>query len=366
MTYRTITQQKGRPQASGRKRRRLIIQTQGFVDIRDVIYAIEEHPDSLLRSRLKIGSVSCCINPNNFFLCGKMQIPFVLEQCRSGFVNHVIFTSCLEPDKANVLANCQKLIRFCNPEVSFLLARGGEVSRTPDVELVLSDNAFEHYKALRARKMYNKNRNISKLLNQVTMPFQNPLDKSRFLTNLQHMKGKLKHDDKFQDVVLYMEGKVSFVEHTDAYDFQWGKLLGMMSLKVTSNQLSPRPPSSKKGSSAEDQRGSKLFVTFFGIGLETEHLKTMMQSWAQQKKVLMSRNDIPKAKLEEIANQHKFDALPPGWFYSGTHFVSLEGAKQSKHPLYDTHVDEYIAKLNKDIDSFNVTVNSNGNDIFTR
>jgi len=145
-----------------------------------------------------------------------------------------------------------------------------------------------------------------------------------------------------------------------------GKLLGMMSLKVTSNQLSPRPPSSKKGSSAEDQRGSKLFVTFFGIGLETEHLKTMMQSWAQQKKVLLSRNDIPKAKLEEIANQHKFDALPPGWFYSGTHFVSLEGAKQSKHPLYDTHVDEYIAKLNKDIDSFNVTVNSNGNDIFTR
>ena len=32
--------------------------------------------------------------------------------------------------------------------------------------------------------------------------------------------------------------------------------------------------------------------------------------------------------------------------------------------MYDTHVDEYIAKLNKDIDSFNVTVNSN--DIFTR
>ena len=42
-----------------------------FVNIRDVIYAIEEHPDMLLRTRLKIGSVACCINPNNIYLCGK-------------------------------------------------------------------------------------------------------------------------------------------------------------------------------------------------------------------------------------------------------------------------------------------------------
>ena len=42
-----------------------------FVDIRDVIYAIEEHPDMLLRTRLKIGSVACCINPNNIYLFGK-------------------------------------------------------------------------------------------------------------------------------------------------------------------------------------------------------------------------------------------------------------------------------------------------------
>ena len=29
---------------------------------------------------------------------------------------------------------------------------------------------------------------------------------------------------------------------------------------------------------------------------------------------------------------HKFDPLPPGWFYNGLHFVSLNGEKDYSHP----------------------------------
>ena len=68
-------------------------------------------------------------------------------------------------------------------------------------------------------------------------------------------------------------------DHTDTYDFIWGKLLGMTLFKVASSQLSPRPPSSKKENSSEDQKDRKFFVTFVGIGLQNEVLIRMMQSW---------------------------------------------------------------------------------------
>ena len=39
------------------------------------------------------------------------------------------FTLVFSPLKAAILAQCQKLIRYCNPEISFLIAKRGEVTR---------------------------------------------------------------------------------------------------------------------------------------------------------------------------------------------------------------------------------------------
>lgn len=363
VTYRTITQQKGRPQASSRKRRRLIIQTQGFVAIRDVVSAIEEHPDELLRSKLKIGSVTCCIDPNNLYLCGRMHMPFVLEQCSAGFVNQAVFTSCIEPGKAAILAQCQKLIRYCNPEISFLIAKRGEVTRTPDVELILSDDSFRNHSSLRSRKMFHKSRFAHNSLSQVTIPFNKPVDKTRFLSCLKNMKGAIDADVHFEGVILYAEGRIAFTDYSETYTFKWSKLLGLMSLSVESKQYSPRPPSSKPNRLVGDKKESEFFVTFFGMKLEDAKMKLLMLTWAQQRKQPLNRADLTKAKLDEIAKCHKFDALPPGWFYNGSQFVSFEGGKQNNHPYFENYVDDYISKLNEEIDSYNDSVDNK--DLFT-
>lgn len=33
-----------------------------------------------------------------------------------------------------------------------------------------------------------------------------------------------------------------------------------------------------------------------------------------------------------LQSEHRFDPLPPGWFYNGSHYVSLTGDKDYKHP----------------------------------
>ena len=33
-----------------------------------------------------------------------------------------------------------------------------------------------------------------------------------------------------------------------------------------------------------------------------------------------------------LQSKHRFDPLPPGWFYNGSHYVSLTGDKDHNHP----------------------------------
>ncbi|XP_065071231.1 dynein axonemal assembly factor 9-like [Rhopilema esculentum] len=355
LTFRTLTQQKGRYVANIRKRRRLIIQTNGFVDVRDIIDAVQEHPDQYVRSNLKIGSVTCCVNPNNIFLRGRMHLPFLLEQCRSGFVSNAVFTSCTEPEKADSFSNCQRLIRYCNPEVSFLIAKGGEVSRTPDIELILSDSSFQESKALRARIFSDgkRSRHCENAVNQITLFFTEALDKTQFMSKIKHMKGKLPIDCQIQGTVLYMEGKVTFAGFPDVHEFKWSKLLGMTSFTVASTQLSPRPPSSRKSFNGNDQEKGENHVTFFGLGLCQDDMKGLMQTWTMQRKSFLKREDISKEILEDIKVKHKLEPLPAGWFFNGSQYLNFEGEKMFDHPSFEKHVDEYIQKVNKEITSYN-------------
>eukprot|EP00794_Sanderia_malayensis_P005595 gene5594-6284_t len=330
MTYRNLTQQKGRPQASSRKRRRLILLIQGFINIKDVITAIEEHPDPVIRSKLIIGSVNCCINPGNLFLFGSTFMPLALEQCRSGFVNTVIFTGCVEQDKASILASAQRLIRQCNHGASFIIVKGGEVTRTPDVETILSETVFSEINAIKSRFIYNIKRTEDgeNIVKQITIPFYQRVDRNRFLSCLKELKGQLSIDNLFDDAVLFMQGKIGFIDHSDVYDFKWHKINGLQSLVAADQTLSPRPPSSKKNiqqqqpqQQQQESQSSKYFITFFGIGIKESKLKDVMRDWEKQEKQMVRRKDITSNKLKEIESCHKLDPLPEGWFFDGSQYA---------------------------------------------
>ena len=49
------------------------------------------------------------------------------------------------------LVQVQELIRAVNPHVALLLAEGGQVTRSPDLQLILSSTAFNEPELLRAR-----------------------------------------------------------------------------------------------------------------------------------------------------------------------------------------------------------------------
>lgn len=53
---------------SGRKQVRVLLVTPGFTDIVDIIQAIYSHPKPEVKNHVKIGAVSCCVNPENMFM----------------------------------------------------------------------------------------------------------------------------------------------------------------------------------------------------------------------------------------------------------------------------------------------------------
>ncbi len=53
----------------------------------------------------------------------------------------------------NDLEEVQRLIRSVNSDVSLLIAEQGEVTRSPDIDLILSDTAFNTGTHVKARHL---------------------------------------------------------------------------------------------------------------------------------------------------------------------------------------------------------------------
>ncbi|KAJ0062938.1 hypothetical protein NL108_009428, partial [Boleophthalmus pectinirostris] len=134
-----------------RGKARLLLLSPGYTDVLDVVQAILFHPDPGAQARFTIGAVTACIDPLACCMEHRFAFPKLLEQCSQGIVSTVVFTGLTAEQKHPLLQHVQQLVRSANPTAAFILAEKGAVTRTEDVNVILSDSSFNEAQMLRAR-----------------------------------------------------------------------------------------------------------------------------------------------------------------------------------------------------------------------
>jgi len=363
------------------KRPRVLILTPGFTDVMDVVRAVKTHPDAGVAKCLRIGAVTCCVDPLNCFRENRLTLPKLLEQCAQGWVNNVVFTRCLESQNPQ-LSLIQTLVRGCNPDVAFILAKGGEVTRTPDVELILSDSAFEECSMVQKRLLMCPGWSLGLFpsgaaeppVSEIKVPFYAPLQKSIFAANLKALHGPISLKEIRQTGAVHsLQGRVCFSEEGPHREVRvkWARLNGVLRMNSVENATAiPRPPTTKSQRNGDMNKAPEYYIIFTGFNLDEQALRDWLKTCCKPapiKEKLKTRKDLSKDELTKISSAHKFDPLPPGWFYNGLHFVSLNGEKDYSHPLLETFIESYLMQINEEIKRRNLMVDHTPKvDIFTR
>ncbi|KAK3595301.1 hypothetical protein CHS0354_004450 [Potamilus streckersoni] len=317
----------------------------GFSDIVDVVQAIVCHPDPDVRAHCKIGSVAACIDPLNAFMEHKYTFPMLLNQCTQGFVNQIVFTSVQNRN----LSILQELLRCANTDVSYILAEKGQITRSPDIDTVLSETAFNLAEKVRSRNLISPGWYLSrKTASQATgydtvrLSFKRPLDKSRLVESLKGLKGSLV-PYPFWGNIYFVQGKFQVVGSDDDQELQFVTLSNSLSLLTAG-----------KSTMGSTQGGG--FVLFLGVGLDEKRLRDWLRNCAPQKpnkRDLITRKSVTKEDIQKIHVKRHLDSLPEGWFYNGTQYISFSGDKQDTHPSLEQFIEEYIQEKNNVIQEYN-------------
>ncbi|XP_032237249.2 dynein axonemal assembly factor 9 isoform X2 [Nematostella vectensis] len=358
--------------SASRRRLKVIVVTPGFTDIVDVVMAIANHPNAEVYSHVKIGAITCCVNPENVFMENRYTLPKLLDQCAQGFVNNIVFTSCLDAQNEQLSA-VQKLIRVCNPQAAFILAKDGKVTRTPDVELILSETAFDEVDSAQRRHLmcpgwtlgdFNSG-GMEPPINEIFIEFYKPLERHRFQSKLKEMKGQLCIAESLdRGAVHSIRGHVRFSDHNTISEVHWTSLIGHLSQSLVETNNVPRPPSkpAQNGNQESSKANLAQFLVFTGFALKKDSLMDWLRGCIKptpQKQPLVSKKTLSKKELDDIKGKHKCDTLPEGWFYTGTQYVSLTGEKAYQHPLLEQYIEQYVQDKNEEIKRHNASVDIN-------
>ncbi|CAH1782475.1 unnamed protein product [Owenia fusiformis] len=363
-TYHAQKKRKPGSAATKRKMRALIV-TPGFTDIVEVVRAVMTHPDKEVLMNLRIGAVTACVDPLNTYMQDRLTLPHLLEQCGQGWVN--IYTNMyysLNP-KNQDLADVQHLIRAVNSDVALLLAPKGEVTRTPDLDLILSDTAYNRNDLARARHLsypgwsicvFIRDR-LEPTMQETCLKFSQPLDRQRFASRLRGLKALLKRNS-FEGNIYVVKGRSRFTDSQSMMEFEYVTLSGSLSLVPA--EVQPTPPSRSNGPSTQTNGHSNCTV-FIGVDLQEEVLKNWLRQCAPQKPVKKNHKkkfDLTPAEKQKIHKDHHLEPPPEGWFYNGTHFVCMTGEKSDKHPDMDKFIADYLTEVNNKIDKHNADIDA--------
>ncbi|PVD31084.1 hypothetical protein C0Q70_10361 [Pomacea canaliculata] len=305
---------------------RVLLVAPGFVNTPDVVSAILRHPEAKVRSSLKIGAITACIDPLNTFMQNRMTLPMLLNQCAQGWVNNIIFTSQTKAPSA-LLDTIQSMIRSLNVDVALLLAENGEVKRSTDLDQVLSDTAFDEPAMIRARILLFSGWKVLRSpsaqcpldMNDIILRFSRPLEKARLLQRLKALPKTLSKFP-FEGNVYYIEGYVLFSDVAATVDIRYTTL---------SQNLILRTQASSQRPSSEGSTRTKLISCLMCFAC---------LSWQKpEKKKRLGISDLTQKEINNVHKERHLEPLPPGWFYNGTQFVSMSG-ERSATPLYPFYI----------------------------
>uniref|UniRef100_A0ABM0M9L4 Uncharacterized protein C20orf194-like n=1 Tax=Saccoglossus kowalevskii TaxID=10224 RepID=A0ABM0M9L4_SACKO len=289
----------GRASASSRKKQRVLIMTPSFTDVFDVVQAIACHPDPEIGRSLKIGAVSTCVDPLNSFMTHRYTFPKLLDQCAEGWVNNIICTSstAIKNPDLDVL---QQLLRSVNHDVALLLANNGEVTRSPDVDLILSESAFTESKMIRQRYLSCPGWSLGKFssgtmtppMTEICLKFAPPLEKNRLMNKLRTLRGALSKYP-FQGNIYTVRGRVRFSDSgLKATEFNCVTLSGYLLMTPAEVHPVPPPSSAANGPVSPQDQSNLNFVVFVGVELQENKLKEWLRACVKpkpQKKQLRTR-----------------------------------------------------------------------------
>ena len=84
------------------------------------------------------------------------SVPFLATVIQSLFYSFTILHIIYCPLQNGNLTRVQDLVRAVNPTVNFILTDRGELTRSQDIDLILSDSAFLHPDNVRARLLMSR------------------------------------------------------------------------------------------------------------------------------------------------------------------------------------------------------------------
>ncbi|BFY98283.1 hypothetical protein BsWGS_01323 [Bradybaena similaris] len=336
------------------KSTRMIIVTPGLCDTADVVRVISFHPDHKLRSQFVIGSVTMCIDPENTFIEHKMTFPMLAGNCAQGWVNSIVLTSQTDAS-SDLLEDIQALIRSINPDVAILKTVNGTVKRGSDIDLIISEKAFNEpdMETVRVllkphwREGYPQTWSCNPPMNEVVLRFTHPLDKHLTIRKLREIKSTLKHHP-YDGNIYFVHGNLKFIGSPTPVDIQFTTVAGKLVMNNDkSGQLSGE--------------GTINVMCFTGIGLQEHELKQFLSSCIKQrpdKKPFLTRQDLTNEEIDQVHKLHHLDELPEGWYYNGSRFVSMDGERSLKHPNLEKFLQTYLSNRNAQIEKYNAKVES--------
>ncbi|XP_069779619.1 dynein axonemal assembly factor 9 isoform X2 [Narcine bancroftii] len=368
----TLRNRTVRQSVYSRRRMRLLIVTPGYTDVIDVVQAIQTHPDPEVQSTFVIGAVTTCIDPQSSTLEHRLLFPKLLDQCSQGVVSNVVFTSLTSEQRHPFLVHLQKLIRVANPNIAFILAERGAVTRNADVEMILSGSSFSEPVMLRTRYLMfpgwwnGKFRSgpVFPQMTQICIRFNRPIDKARFVTKCKALRNTLK-SSPFRGNIYHIRAKLKFSDSEKTFQICHNTQTNVFSAQPLEDGPSPPPVQDEKRSSGKSLDN---FVVFIGCMLKEESMKDWLRQCARQKlpkKSLKTFETLTKQEINNIHVKRHLELPPPGWFYNGKQFVNFFGEKNDYHPLMDTFIQEYLSEVNKDIEKYNAEIEQRGSqDLF--
>ncbi|CAL1528733.1 unnamed protein product [Lymnaea stagnalis] len=331
------------------KSTRLILVAPGFCDTTEVIRALSSHPDHKLRSVFVVGAVTLCIDPMNAYMENRMTFPMLTAHCAQGWVNNIVFTS-QTTGPSELLNSLQTLVRSINSDVALLKAEKGIVKRSTDLDLIMSETAFQEPAMERSRVLlkpswregYPNAWPCHPEVRDVVLRFTHPLEKHLTLIKLRGLKKTFKRHP-FEGNIYSVHGIIEFNGSPGVVELRYTPLNDKLILN--------------DGVSAPSiGNGSTYYMSFAGISLKEQELKLLLNGCIKQKperKRFLTREDLTPQQIDKIHASHHLDELPEGWYYNGSQFVSMDGERSFTHPNLDLFIQDYLKKKNKEIERYN-------------
>ncbi|XP_074128929.1 dynein axonemal assembly factor 9 isoform X1 [Sminthopsis crassicaudata] len=350
-----------RQSAYTRKKTRLLVLLQAYIDIIDVVQALQTHPDSDVKSTFEIGTITTCVEPLCCYMKHRFLFPKFLDQCSQGLVSNIVFTSHTTEQRHPLLVQLQSLIRAANPTAAFILAENGIVTRNEDIELILSEDSFSTPQMLRARYLMFPGWYEGKFragavfppMVQICVWFGRPLEKGRFVAKCKAIKSLLQ-PSPFSGNIYHILGKVKFSDSEKLMEVCHNTLIN--SLSIVPALEGPNPPTDARGAPRDSSAQQESYLVFIGCSLKEENVKDWLRQTAKQKpqrKALKTRGMLTLQEIKNIHVKRHLDPLPAGYFYNGTQFVNFFGDKTDYHPLMDQFMNDYVEEANREIEKYN-------------